>query len=188
MISETAYDEHVEQLFGVLARVTGALSEAGIEYRLVGGLAIFLHVSERDPMAARLTRDIDMAVDRSDLFRIAEAVEPYGFKYRHTAGLDMLVDAQSPKARSAVHLLFVREKVRSQDPAEIPDFSPPVTARAGTLLASVADLVRMKLTSFRFKDKAHIKDLQGVGLITPEIEASLPDELRIRLTEVLAGE
>jgi hypothetical protein len=46
----------------------------------------------------------------------------------------------------------------------------------------------MKLTSFRFKDKAHIKDMQGVGLITPEIEASLPEQLRERLTEVLAGE
>jgi hypothetical protein len=184
VISETAYDEHVEQLFDVLARVASALREAGIEYRLVGGLAIFLHFSERDPMAARLTRDIDMAVDRSDLSRIAEAVEPFGFKYRHTARLDMLVDARNPKARSAVHLLFVREKVRSQDLAAIPDFSPAVTARAGTLLAPVADLVRMKLTSFRLKDKVHIQDLDGVGLITPQIEAGLPGELLARLVEV----
>lgn len=42
MISEKAYDEHVDQLFDVLGRVTSALREAGIEYRLVGGLAIFL--------------------------------------------------------------------------------------------------------------------------------------------------
>jgi hypothetical protein len=188
VISETAYDTHVDQLFDVLARVTGALREAGIEYRVVGGLAIFLHVSERDPMAARLTRDIDISIDRNDLARIAEAAEPFGFKYRHTAGLDMLVDARNPKARSAVHLLFVREKVRPQDLAPIPDFSPAVTARAGTLLAPVADLVRMKLISFRFKDKAHIKDMQGVGLITPEIEASLPTEMRKRLDEVLSGE
>jgi len=94
------------------------------------------------------------------------------------------VDARNPKARSAVHLLFVREKVRSQDPAAIPDFSPAVTARAGTLLAPVADLVRMKLTSFRLKDKVHIQDLDGVGLITAEVEASLPGELLERLAEV----
>jgi hypothetical protein len=74
VISATAYDEHVEQLFEVLKRVTSALRAAGIEYRVVGGVAVFLHVSEKDPLAARMTRDIDMAVDRRDLGRIANAV------------------------------------------------------------------------------------------------------------------
>jgi len=44
----------------------------------------------------------------------------------------------------------------------------------------------MKLTSFRLKDKVHIQDLDGVGLITAEIEASLPEALRERLKEVRA--
>jgi len=44
----------------------------------------------------------------------------------------------------------------------------------------------MKLTSFRLKDKVHIQDLDGVGLITPEIEAGLSDALRARLAEVRA--
>jgi len=187
VISETAYDEHVEQLFDVLQRVTGVLRAAGIEYRVVGGLAIFLHVAERDPIAARLTRDIDMAVDRADLEKIAAAVKPLGLKYRHVAGLDMLVDADSPKARSAVHLLFAGEKVRPDSIDIVPPFSDPVRAKAGTLLAPVADLVRMKLTSFRLKDQVHIQDMDGVGLITPEIEAGLPDALRSRLAEVRAA-
>jgi hypothetical protein len=42
----------------------------------------------------------------------------------------------------------------------------------------------MKLTSFRLKDKVHIQDLDGVGLITPEIGAALPNALRERLREV----
>jgi hypothetical protein len=46
----------------------------------------------------------------------------------------------------------------------------------------------MKLTTFRLKDKVHIQDLDGVGLITPEIEAQLPDLLRQRLAEVRAAE
>jgi len=40
----------------------------------------------------------------------------------------------------------------------------------------------MKLTSFRAKDETHIKDLDEAGLITPEIEASLPPELKERLS------
>ena len=39
----------------------------------------------------------------------------------------------------------------------------------------------MKLTSFRAKDEAHIKDLDEAGLLTSEIEASLPPELAVRL-------
>ncbi|HEY7337058.1 MAG TPA: hypothetical protein VH639_19345 [Bryobacteraceae bacterium] len=44
----------------------------------------------------------------------------------------------------------------------------------------------MKLTSFRLKDKVDIQDLDSAGLITPEIEKSLPPEMRERLEEVRA--
>jgi hypothetical protein len=184
VISATAYDQHVEQLFEVLKRVTSALGAAGIEYRVVGGVATFLHVSEKDPLAARMTRDIDMAVDRRDLDRIADAVRPYGFEYRHVAGVDMLVDSVKPSARSAVHPVLVGEKVRPEYPEAVPDFSPPVETREGVLLAPVADLVRMKLTSYRLKDRVHIQDLDAAGLLTAEIEARLPNELRRRLAEI----
>lgn len=46
----------------------------------------------------------------------------------------------------------------------------------------------MKPIGFRFKDKAHLKDMQGIGLITPEVVAALPENLRARFSEVLAGE
>jgi hypothetical protein len=184
VISATAYDQHVEQLFDVLKRVTSALRAAGIEYRLVGGVATFLHVSEKDPLAARMTCDIDMAVDRRDIERIVDAVRPFGFEYRQTAGVDMLVDAAKPSARSAVHLVMVREKVRPEYVEAMPDFSPPVETREGVLLAPVADLVRMKLTSYRLKDRVHIQDMDAAGLIAAEVEGALPNELRPRLAEI----
>jgi hypothetical protein len=42
----------------------------------------------------------------------------------------------------------------------------------------------MKLTSFRMKDRAHIIDMDSVGLITPEIEHALPAGVRDRLDQV----
>jgi hypothetical protein len=60
VISAKAYDRHVEQLFEVLSRVTSALRQARIEYRVIGGIAVYLHVAERDELAARMTRDIDL--------------------------------------------------------------------------------------------------------------------------------
>jgi len=188
VISATAYDQHVEQLFEVLQRVTAALRKAGIEHRVVGGLAVFLHVSEKDPLAARLTRDIDLAVDRGDLGRIAQAVRPFGFEYRHSAGIDMLVDAAQPSAKSAVHLIMVEEKVRPHYPETVPGFSAPVETKEHILLAPVEDLVRMKLTSYRLRDRVHIQDLDRVGLIDPGIEAKLPAELQRRLAEIRSTE
>ena len=188
MITAKALDIHVEKLFNLLERLHSALADAGIEYRVIGGMAVFFQVSVLDPDAARLTRDVDIAVDRADLDRIAKAAETFGFRYRHVAGIDMLVSAENPKAKSAVHLVFVREKVRPIDLAPIPGFSEPTKTIEGFLLAPVPDLVRMKLTSFHLKDKTHIIDMDSVGLITPEIEAGLPDVLRQRLEKVRAEE
>lgn len=173
-----AYDKHLEQLSAVAERVCRVLREAGIEYRIVGGLAVLFHVESRDPLAARLTKDVDLAVDRADLPRITEAVRSLGLEYRHVAGLDMFVCANAPKTQSGVHLLFVQERF----------FSEPAVNYAGILLVSAPQLVRMKLISFRQRDKTHIIDMDSVGLITPEIEAGLSKPLRDRLQRVRAEE
>jgi hypothetical protein len=188
MLVNTYFENKVDQLFEVAGRLAKALSEAGIEYRVVGGFAAYMHVNEVEPMAARLTRDIDVAVDRADLDAIIQAVRPLGFEFRHAAGVDMLVDAEAPKAHSAVHLLFIREKVRKEDAEPVPGFSAAVRYDNGVSIVSIADLVKMKLTSFRLKDRVHIQDLDGVGLITPAIEVGLSSELRARLREVRATE
>jgi hypothetical protein len=185
VLANLHYERHVEELVELADRFAAALSAARIEYRIVGGLAIYLHVNEVDPLAARLTRDIDAAVSRADLERITQIVKPFGLEFRHAAGVDMLVDAEAPAARRAVHLIFVTERVRAEYIEPVPPFSDAPAIR-GLLVAPVADLVRMKLTSFRLKDKVHIQDLDGVGLITPEIEAALPEPLRQRLAEVRA--
>ena len=181
------YEKHADELIELASRFATALSRAGVEYRIVGGLGVYLHVNEADPLAARLTRDIDAAVSRADIERIAKVVKPFGLEFRHSAGVDMLVEAEQPTARRAVYLVCVREKVRPEYAEPVPGFSAAPSIH-GLLVAPVADLVRMKLTSFRLKDKVHIQDLDSVGLITPEIEAQLSDLLRQRLAEVRASD
>ncbi len=187
MLTATAYDTHVEQLFERLQQLHRILSTAGIPYRIVGGLAVFIHVSERDPLRARLTSDVDAAIYRKDLPAVLAAASRVGWHYRHVAGVDMLVEADRPKARSAVHLVFLNEKVRPEYVEAVPD-SPPASTEEGVLLAPVVDLVHMKLTSYRLKDRVHVQDLDAVGLITPEIEAGLLEPLRARLAEVRASD
>ncbi len=183
-----SFDKHVEELHALARRASSALASAGIRHRIVGGFAVFIHVENRDPIAARLTRDVDMAVPRSELARIAEAARTVGFELRHVAGVDLLVDRANPSARKAVHLVFFDEKVRPEYPEPVPAMEQAVLAQHGLAIATVRDLVWMKLTSFRDKDRVHIRDLDGVGLVTPEIEASLSPVLRERLAHIRATE
>jgi hypothetical protein len=100
----------------------------------------------------------------------------------------MLVDAEAPKAHSEVHLVFAGEKVRKEYVEPVPPLSAPTQYDAGISVISIADLVKMKLTSFRDKDRVHVRDLDGVGLITPQIEAGLSPFLAERLAQIRATE
>ena len=188
VLTNSYFERSVEQILDIAGRFAHALEGVGIPYRVVGGLGIFLHVERVDPLAARLTRDVDVAVDRGQLDQIKAAAAAQGFAYRHVAGVDMFVDASDPKARSGVHLVFVGERVRADYLEPVPAFSEPLRTRQGILIAPVADLLRMKLTSFRLKDRVHLQDLDRAGLVTPEMEASLSDALRTRLAEMRASE
>jgi hypothetical protein len=183
----TFFEKRVEQLFDLAGRVEAAFAAAGLEYRVIGGLAVYLYVEEAEPDAGRLTRDIDIAVRREDLGRIAQAVEPFGMRHKHVAGVDMLVQEGSPSARRAVHLIFTGEKVKANYPEAAPAIGP-CRVLHGVRLVPLADLVRMKLTSFRLKDEVHLKDLDEAGLITLEIEAGLSETLIARLAQVRARE
>lgn len=68
--------------------------------------------------------------------------------------------------------------------ATTPDVSESETAGFFRLL-SLDALVRMKLTSFRDKDRVHLRDLLEVGLIDASWCARLPAALRARLQNLL---
>jgi hypothetical protein len=130
MLTATAYDTHVEQLFARVQQLHRILSEAGIPYRIVGGLAVFIHISERDLLRARMTADVDAAIRRAGLPNVIAVAKRVGWEHCHAAGPDMLVEAENPKARSAVHLVFLGEKVRAAYAEPAPD-SPALTTREG---------------------------------------------------------
>ena len=177
------FEKRVDQLFELAHVVEQIFASAHLEYRIVGGLATYLYVEEKEPDAGRLTRDIDIAVRREDLLKIAAAAKAFGFEHRHIAGIDMLVRSIEPSARRAVHLVFTGEKVRPDYREPVPSLGHHETIQ-GLKLMPLADLVRMKLTSFRIKDQTHIKDLDEARLITAEVEATLSNFLQNRLRYV----
>lgn len=185
-VVNTLFEERLFGLVGVLRRIAEALREEHVPYELIGGLAVLIHVEEASPEHATLTRDVDLMVRREDLERIKDIAGRRGFRFRHVAGVDMLLFGDTDSARNAVHLIFSGERVRPNQAVPNPPIAPEVRQIHGgeVMVIPVADLVRMKLSSWRLKDQVHIQGMDAAGLITPELEGGLPPELRERLRQV----
>lgn len=174
----------VEKVKDRLRRVTLALESAAIPYALVGGNAVQVWVAQVDEAAVRNTRDVDILIQRADLERTIEVLGKEGFTYRHSAGVSMFLDGPAAKARDAVHVVFAQEKVRPEYLLPTPDVSESELIKETRTLRLEA-LVRMKLTSFRDKDRVHIRDMLDVGLIDETWLERFPPELRERLQELI---
>jgi len=174
----------VEKVQERLERTAAILEQAGILYAIIGGNAVRAWVAQADEAAVRTTRDVDILLRRADFPRAVEAMERAGFIYRHVKSIDMFLDGPGSKARDAVHVLFANEKVRPEDPVPTPDVAEAVDIQTHRILQLEA-LVRMKLTSFRDKDRMHLRDMLDVELIDESWVARLPIELAPRLQTIL---
>ena len=174
----------VEKVRQRVLRAASALEKADIPYAVVGGNAVAAWVSRVDEAAVRNTQDVDILLRRTDLEAAKIAMAEAGFIYRHAAGIDMFLDGPDAKARDAVHIVFAGEKVRREYTDPAPDVCESEATESFRVL-TLESLVRMKLTSFRDKDKMHLRDLLEVGLIDAGWVDQLPPELGPRLQELL---
>jgi hypothetical protein len=174
----------VEKVRERLQRAVAALETAKIPYAVVGGNAVAAWVATIDEAAVRYTQDVDILLKRADLEAAKTAFASAGFVFRHVKGIDMFLDGPGAKARDAVHILFAGEKIRSSDAVPTPDVTE--SDRISTFRAvALESLVKMKLTSFRDKDRTHVRDMLDVGLIDATWLPRLPEELSVRLKELL---
>ena len=104
----------------------------GIEYRVIGGLAVFFQVSARDPDAARVTRDVDIAVDRGDLDRIAKSRRKLRFPApacgRHRYAGER---REVPRPRARFTWFSFARRFGPTDLSAIPGFSEPTEDNRG---------------------------------------------------------
>jgi hypothetical protein len=174
----------VENVKDRLRRVTEALNAGGISYAVIGGNAVQHWVSQVDESVVRNTRDVDLILNRDELPDAIAALEQAGFIYRHTYGVSMFLDGPDAKARDAVHVVFAGEKVREDYPEAVPSIDDYALMENVRTLPFEA-LVRMKLTSFRDKDRVHLRDLISIGLIDESWLDGLSPVLRERLQDLI---
>ena len=167
-----------------LLRAAAALDQANLPYAVAGGNAVALWVSRVDQAAVRAAQDVDLLLRREDLPAARFALEQAGFVYRHVAGEDLFLDGPGARARDAVHLVFAGERVRPEYLLAAPAVEESERLSEFTVLA-LAALVRMKLTSFRDKDRTHLRDMLDVGLLDDTWRERLPEPLAARLQSLL---
>lgn len=182
----TLFEERLFGMVGILERIAAPLAAEQVPYEVIGGMAVMVQVQRVDPAEVRLTKDIDIMILRSDLERVKQVAERHGFTFRHAAGLDMLLPHGEVKARNAIHLVFSGERTAATQAVPNPPLRPEYVSVHETDIAviPVRDLVEMKLSNNRDIDRVHVRDLDSVGLITPQIESALPAILFSRLQEI----
>lgn len=174
----------VEKIQERLERTTHALEQAGVPYAIIGGNAVRAWVAQADEAAVRTTRDVDILLRRADFPAARAAMEAAGFSYRHVKSIDMFLDGPNAKARDAVHVLFAGEKVTPDDLTPAPDVTDSIEIAHHRTLTLEA-LVRMKLTSFRDKDRMHLRDMLDVELVDSTWLDRLPPPLAERLKQLI---
>ena len=189
-VSWTRIIRAVEKVRERLLRASRALENAGVPYAVAGGNAVAAWVSRVDEAAVRNTRDVDILLRRADLEAAKTALAGAGFIYRRVSGpgmpggMDIFLDGPDASARDAVHIVLAGEKVRPDNLLPAPDVTEAEDADSFRLV-SLPALVRMKLTSFRDKDRTHLRDLLELGLVDDTWLGRLPEELGPRLRELL---
>lgn len=174
----------VEKVRDRLARAVNVLEQAGIPYAVAGGNAVAAWVSRIDEAAVRNTQDVDILLRREDLERAKQEFAKAGFVYRHVKSIDMFLDGPNAKARDAVHVVFAGEKVKQASLTKSPGIDE-IDNKGDFRVVALEPLVQMKLTSYRDKDRTHIRDMIGVGLIDASWPAKFPPELAERLQQIL---
>jgi hypothetical protein len=159
----------VERVNERLRKTVQILEDAKVPYAIVGGHAVRAWVAQVDEAAVRTTRDVDVMVRPTDLPLLMQAMIQAGFFHRETSGLNMFLEDPNGSARDAVHVVLTGEMVRPDDIDPNPDIA----------------LVRMKLNSFRDKDRVHIRDMISVGLVDETWLTLYPDPIRQRLQSIL---
>ena len=180
----------IEDVKNRLERAAAALAKTGVRYAVVGGNAVAAWVSRVDASAVRNARRVDILLRREDMERARVALEAAGFVHRRVASLgkaaamDVFLDGPDAKVRDAVHVLWAGEKAVPDAIEPSPELRETESAD-GFELIPLADLLRMKLTSFRDKDRMHLRDLASVGLVDESWLERFPTALAERLRLIL---
>ncbi len=162
-----------------LTRIARRLSEEGIEYAVIGGMALIAHGY------VRFTNDVDVLITTNGLQRIHERLVGRGYRPAFEGAQKTLRDAET-----GIDIEFITTGEFPGDgkpkPVSFPDPKDVAQEREGIRVISLPRLIELKLASGlsaehrRLRDLADVQDLI-IALKLPrdigaQIDASVRDE------------
>ena len=174
----------VERVRDRLLRAATALEAAGIPYAVTGGNAVAAWVATIDAAAVRNTQDVDILLRRRIWRPLHERWRQRGLCIGMWPEWRFFLDGAQAKAGCGA----CRDgggKVRPEYAARKPDVSESAKQEKFQVVARWRRLVRMKLTSFRDKDKTHLRDMLDIGLIDATWVGRFAPELGGRLQQLI---
>ena len=174
----------VEKVRERLERACRALEESQVPYAVIGGHAVAAWVATIDDGAVRNTKDVDLLLREEDLPRAADALLRVGFHRDAVMGITVFLDGPDGKPSQGIHVLLAGHKVRETYATPAPDTDEVILIN-GKRIVELSELVGMKLNSYRDKDRTHLRDLIGVGLISKDWPVRFPPSLAQRLQALL---
>ena len=174
----------VEKVRERLERACRALEESKVPYAVIGGHAVAAWVATIDDGAVRNTKDVDLLLREEDLPRAADALLRVGFHRDAVMGITVFLDGPDGKPSQGIHVLLAGHKVRETYATPAPDTDEVILIN-GKRIVELSELVGMKLNSYRDKDRTHLRDLIGVGLISKDWPVRFPPSLAQRLQALL---
>lgn len=163
-----------------LRKTIAILEATGIPFAIVGGNAVRIWVAQVDPGAVRATNDVDVLIRPENLEQVKQVMAENGYHYRKAAGLDMFLEGKDDSDRYAIHVVLANRMVKENDYEANPDVEPSEYGD-GIRTLPLERLVRMKLNSFRLKDRVHLLDMIEVGLLNNNWITKFPKPLGERL-------
>ena len=155
-----------------LRRITGRLNDLGIDYAVVGGMALFLHGFRR------FTEDVDILVTREGLQRLHEALEGSGYRPPF-AGSKNLRDTEN-----GVRIEFLVAGEYPGDgkpkPVAFPEPGSVAIEQGGVRILNPAALMELKLAS-GMTGKGRTKADLGDGWNSIIMLLNLPQDFAERL-------
>ena len=167
-----------------LRKAVSILESTSIPFAIVGGNAARVWVAQVDPGAVRATNNVDILIRPEDLDQLKQVMAENGYHYRKAAGLDMFLEGKENSVRYAIHIVLANRMVKQDDFEPTPDVEP-VEYGDGIRILPLERLVRMKLNSFRLKDRVHLLDMIEVGIVDEAWITKFPKPLSDRLQSLM---
>ncbi|MDZ4849413.1 MAG: hypothetical protein SGI77_08960 [Pirellulaceae bacterium] len=174
----------VEKVRERLNRACNALESSGIPYAVIGGNAVAAWVATIDDGAVRNTRDVDLLLREEDLDAATVAMQAAGFYRDSVMDVTVFLDGIDGKPSQGIHILRAGQKVKQEYVSPAPSVDQ-ATIIEGKRIVDLPELVRMKLNSNRDKDRTHLRDMIGVGLIDAGWPAQFESPLDERLQALI---